>query len=692
MNWTDEQLAVLDHPLGAHAVVRAAPGAGKTTTLVGRVKRLLETVAPGTIRVVMFNKAVQQTFTERLGVKAVKVSTFDALGFEVLRVAEREGLLSRPLEVKPELTTWIARDVFRANRDAFDDADEIERAVAFWKGHLVPPSRAAFPPNPALVTAYEQFEDRRLSGETLRVGFEDMVYTAVGVLRRHPDLRLGHGAIDHLLVDEFQDVNPARVELLQRLMHPGTSVMVVGDEDQGINEWCGGHPRYFREFAGIFPTLPTREYRLSRTFRFGPELADAASRMIAWNTERSPGSIDGGGGQGRIVKVDDVGEGVRSALHKGIPPSDIAVLYRGRSQGAGVIAAMIGDGIPVHTEDVGLLRTGRGPELALGYLQAATTTEPVTFDEAWAVVFAPDRYIQKEAFARQVQRLGRGGLRAVVRNRGVAVDCGQGPGGLTSLAVLARLLEAMGRKKTAAEALDLLVEEVDVDEQIRARLKSEREQETAIACFHALRALFATSGVAPAEALDAVKAIEPQRGMPVDRCVRACTIHKAKGLEWKHVFLPGLIEGACPAEERGSVVGTKDEPEGIAQSPWIEQERRIFYVGVTRAREVCYLHVPLGEEPSRFVEELYPPRPEKPRRTARTKPGAAQRAVVEALTGAPVGNPWSLTDIEAAIRMWTAGAGVGAIAAEVGRSNRAVEGKLTKLGLVASRDEARRRP
>lgn len=75
MNWTDEQLAVLDHPLGAHAVVRAAPGAGKTTTLVGRVKRLLETVAPGTIRVVMFNKAVQQTFTERLG-RGLKTTCF----------------------------------------------------------------------------------------------------------------------------------------------------------------------------------------------------------------------------------------------------------------------------------------------------------------------------------------------------------------------------------------------------------------------------------------------------------------------------------------------------------------------------------------------------------------------------------------------------------------------------------------
>ncbi len=686
IHWTAEQQTVLDHPLDLHAVVRAAPGAGKTTTLVGRVQRLLEQVNPGAIRVVMFNKAVQETFVQRLGTKAVRVSTFDALGLEVLRVAERAGLLSRPIEVTPELPTWFSRDLFRAHRDQFDDPDEIARAVAFWKGHLVPPARAAYPPNPVLVDAYRAWEERRADGDTLRLGYEDMVYTAVGVLRRHPQLL---GRIDHLLIDEFQDVNPARVELVQRLIHERTAVMVVGDEDQGINEWCGGHPRYFRAFATTFPNLRTAEYRLSRTFRFGPTLAEAATRLIAWNLERSQGGIDGGGAKGHFVMVDDVGVAVRKLLADGVGPAEIAVLYRGRTQGAGVLAAMIGDGIPVHTEDVSLLRSGRGPELALGYLRAAATEEPVTFDEAWAVTFAPDRYIQKEAFTRQVQRLGRSGLRAVLRDRSGAIQAGQGPGALRSLSDLSRLLESMARRKTAAAALDLLVDEVDVDDQIRARLKSEREQDTAIACFHALRALFRGSGVSPVDAAQAVKDIDPQRGNPPMACVRACTIHKAKGLEWKHVFLPGLIEGACPAEERGQVCGTREEPGGIAQSPWIEQERRIFYVGLTRAMEVAYLHAP-GDTPSRFVEELSPPKPPRPKKPGRKTATAVD--VVEALTGAPLqGRTWTEEEEAQAIAGWDAGDTLAAIGERLDRSPGSIAGRLVRLAVVATRAEARRR-
>ena len=91
--WTPEQAAIIGHPLGAHALVHAAPGAGKTTTLVGRVARLVAQADVARIRVVMFNKAIQETFAERLeraGISGVKVTTFDALGLEVLGRAQRQ--------------------------------------------------------------------------------------------------------------------------------------------------------------------------------------------------------------------------------------------------------------------------------------------------------------------------------------------------------------------------------------------------------------------------------------------------------------------------------------------------------------------------------------------------------------------------------------------------------------------------
>ncbi len=690
MDWTPEQAAIIRHPLGAHALVHAAPGAGKTTTLVGRVARLVEKADVERIRVVMFNKAIQETFAERLeraGIAGVKVTTFDALGLEVLGRAQRQGFLSRPLEVVANGTQEWAQSIFRKYRGKIERSDDIADAVRFWKAHMVPPQRAECEDTPQLVEAYRDVEDLRAGGATLRIDFPDMVYTAVAVLRKHPCLL---GAIDHFLIDEFQDINPARVELLQRLMHDRTAIMAVGDADQAIYEFSGAHPRFFREFKGAFANLETRAYPLSHSFRFGPTIAAAARRLIARNEDRFPIEVVGRGAhEGRILRVQDVPGTIQGLLADGHRARELAVLYRGRVQAVTVVAELGARKIPMHTEDLDMLRLGRGPELALAYLRFATSDAPVAFDDAWAVVFAPDRYIRKEAFAAQIRQLGRKGLRAVLSNSRAAKEAEQPRGAIESMAELGDLLARMGRCRTAGEALDLLTRETDIPAQLEGRKRSALELEQAIAAFDAAHLLLRSLKVRPGDAAGALAEFDPTAGQAADRCVWVSTIHKAKGKEWRAVFLPRLFEGLCPAARQEKPLGTSDAPEGIEQSDPLEQERRIFYVGLTRASETVYLEVP-EQDPSSFVAELEPPKPVAPaaRRAASPKKPAARRRAAPAPNE---GKPWSAEDDAALTSARAAGAGLDELADQFGRTADAIDARLVVLEAKRRRAEARRR-
>ena len=691
MDWTPEQAAIIGHPLGAHALVHAAPGAGKTTTLVGRVARLVEQVDVTRIRVVMFNKAIQETFAERLqraGISGVKVTTFDALGLEVLGAAQRRRILTRPFEVAAQGTKDWSQAVHRNYRGKIEKSDDIADAVRFWKAHMVPPQRAACEDAPQIVEAYREVEDLRTGGDKLLIDFPDMVYTAVAILRKHPCLL---GPIDHVLIDEFQDINPARVELLQRLIHDETALMAVGDADQAIYEFSGAHPRFFSEFADTFGNLPTRSYPLAHSFRFGPTIATAAHRLIARNEDRYPIEVVGRGKhEGRIHRVQDVPGTLQRLLTDGHPAPELAVLYRGRVQAVTVVAELAARKIPMHTEDLDMLRKGRGPELALAYLRFATSDAPVTFDDAWAVTYAPDRYIRKDAFMAQVRKHGRKGLRAVLADKSAAKDAEQPHGAIRAMTDLADLLTRMGRCRTAGEALDLLTRETDIPGQLEGRKRSALELEMAIAAFDAAHTLLKSLKVRPADAAQALADFDPRAGQTADRCVWVSTIHRAKGKEWRTVFLPRLYEGLCPATRQEQPLGTTDEPEGIEQSDPLEQERRIFYVGLTRAIETVYLEVP-EQDPSSFIAELEPPKPAAPapkRAAAPVKKPTARRP-----TTAPPneGKPWTAEDDAALAEARAAGTSLDDLAERFGRSTDAIDARLVIVESKRRRAEARRR-
>src|SRR6185369_218654 len=179
----------------------------------------------------------------------------------------------------------------------------------------------------------------------------------------------------------------------------------------------------------------------------------------------------------------------------------------------------------MDTEDIDQLRRGRGPELALAYLRFASSDAPVDFDAAWNLAYAPDRYIRKESFKKQVEQLGHRGLRAVLKDSKLARRCDQAAGAIDAMAQLADLLHRMGRCRSAGQALDLLTHEEDVEALLAARQRSEVEQAQSLASFHAVHVLLHGLGVAPTDAARALTQLDPRNGQPPEQCIWVSTIH-----------------------------------------------------------------------------------------------------------------------------------------------------------------------
>ncbi|MEY2795392.1 MAG: hypothetical protein RIR10_1108, partial [Planctomycetota bacterium] len=297
---TDEQRAVVEAPGDAHLTVLAVAGSGKTTTMVHRLAELVARgVKPSQMRAVMFNKAAQRSFEARLAAQLalqgvstteLRVQTWHALAYGIVRHLESTGALARmPLVVE---TGEILRTLGDAIREEFADrnehpeeddgrdAESCLEAIREWKSMLVAPKDAGHADDDFLVAAYSRFEKLR-AARGFRT-FDDLVVDAVRALESEEARHGLANLFEHLIVDEFQDVDHAQFRLLELLAGTRARVTVVGDDDQTIHEWRGARSAFIRgEFAKRFTAHPHRAFTLSTSFRFGPDLAAAAERAIA---------------------------------------------------------------------------------------------------------------------------------------------------------------------------------------------------------------------------------------------------------------------------------------------------------------------------------------------------------------------------------------------------------------------------
>ena len=620
-----DQLDAVVHPGGPLLVVAGA-GSGKTRVLTHRVAHLIhEGVRPSAILAITFtNKAadeMRRRVFELVGgaAKGMWVSTFHSACVRILRAHADKLGYPRQFSIYDQadatrLTGYVIRDLGLDSKRFTPKG--VQGAISGWKNELVDAAGAAARATTADVferkraEVYAEYQDRlRAAGA---MDFDDLLGNVVALFRRHPDVLAEYQQrFEHVLVDEYQDTNEAQNQIVLMLAAAHGNVTVVGDMDQSVYGWRGADFRNIVEFESAFDEVTT--VVLEQNYRSTQTILDAANAIIANNVDRRPKNLWTDAGRGdRIVRfhAEDESDEARyvAATAHDVRNSDatnwreMAVLYRTNAQSRAVEEALMRLGVPYKV--VGGTRYYDRREIrdAMAYLRAVVN--PADEVSVKRVLNVPKRGIGDASVAKldaYAAETGRGFFDAL-RHADEAGVTGPAVRGLYSFVELIDSLTARAGDPDSgpAEVLQAVLEgsgylaELQAENTIEAAGRIENLEEligsaqqfTRLEEFLEQVSLVADTDEIPEEVTDQVVLM---------------TLHSAKGLEFPVVFIVGVEEGIFPT------MRALENPDDM------EEERRLAYVGITRARERLFITHAWSRNlfgttqynpPSRFLDEI----------------------------------------------------------------------------------------
>jgi DNA helicase-2/ATP-dependent DNA helicase PcrA len=621
-----EQLAAVTLP-HASALILAGAGSGKTRVLTTRIAWLLATGQASTLTILAVtftNKAAREMLLRLsaltpMSTRGMWIGTFHGLCNRMLRAHHREANLPQLfqiLDTQDQLA--LIKRLYKAHN--IDDDRFPARQLQYF---IADAKEAGLRPN--AVEAGDDFVRRQVEHYALYeamcqregvVDFAELLLRSYELLTQNDRLREHYRRrFSHLLVDEFQDTNVLQYKWLRVLAGPDTAVFAVGDDDQSIYAFRGANVANMQHFERDFatPERPVRLIKLEQNYRSHGTILDAANALIRHNQSRLGKNLWTDAGKGEPVRVfaapADFDEAafvvdlVKNLVDEGVPLSEAAVLYRSNAQSRVLEHALFAAGIPYRV--YGGLRFFERAEVknALAYLRLIA--EPGDDGALLRVLNFPPRGIGARSLE-QLQDHASGAGTTLWQSA-----CGGIVGGKTGAAIaqFVRLIERL-RAETHALPLPEAVAHVIEHSGLAAHYGNERDGQDRVENLNELvnaaenfvrEAAIATDAPmlsdrvtpempSPAEgpqegATDPLTAFlahaaleagdtQAAEGRPA---LQLMTVHSAKGLEFHTVFVTGLEEGLFPHEN------SMNEYAGL------EEERRLMYVAITRARRRLYL-------------------------------------------------------------------------------------------------------
>lgn len=605
MNFNEAQVTAIRHVDGPMMVI-AGPGSGKTTVITQRIKYLIESagVSPADILVITFTRAaaaeMQQRFRKLTPGKdyPVRFGTFHSIFYWILKTAYGASM---PQVVSEEEKRAVLEQLLHTMELSYENKDDILNSIlsqiSLVKCDMMDVENYYSRDMPEL-TFREIY--RRLESEWKRrhrIDFDDMMVLCYELFVNRPDiLERCRGLFPYILIDEFQDSNRIQYEIFRMLANPKQNAFIVGDDDQSVYGFRGARPEIMQQFQKDFPSC--KKVYLGENYRSDYRIVQASTQVIEKNKTRYKKTLVASASEPGIVQMhtvkDEIEENeciirrIRSQYQSGVPYEQQAVLYRTNLQPRRLAYKLNQYNIPYTMSDVlPNLFDHFAVRYALDYMRIAAGD----FSRAvfLRILNKPSRYISRDLLLEDPVDYDK--LRFRLRNKEKMVE------NLDKLMADVKLLRGMrpwaalnfirnfigydAYIKEYAEYRQLDAGEMyDVLDEFSYMIKELESYEALFAFIEDYRNLLARQ----------------QEKNQIKKGVNLMTMHSAKGLEFDVVYVLDTVEEMVPYKKAKTTAE-------------LEEERRMFYVAMTRAKHELHMYVPKtiagkAKDKSRFLEDI----------------------------------------------------------------------------------------
>jgi DNA helicase-2/ATP-dependent DNA helicase PcrA len=598
MDFNSQQLQAIDHLAGPCSVI-AVPGAGKTAVMTHRIKNLVEHgIRPSSILAVTFAKRAAEEMQARLKrlirINGFTICTLHALGYRIL--ATELGNFDL---IQNGKQLGVASDALkRAKTGGSFTAGQVLGIIGRWKSQLLCPADAANkatdPDTATIATVYAEYE--KLKETRQQLDFDDMLYRTYQLFQAKPAILAKYQAkYQHVLVDEFQDCNDAQYRICRMLAEPENNLWICGDDCQSIYSFQGANIDNILGFRDVYPQAA--QIILSDNYRSTNDILSLANNLIRHNANRIDKTLRSSkAGQGEVAfltATDEDAEAkqvVEEIRQIGCSYADIAILYRTNAQSRPLEDAMVKAGIPYRIYGGQGFYGRKEVKDMLAYLRLIQ--DPSDNEALTEIINVPNRYLGR-AFTHELENYaGKKRLPLAEALKTVPVDKPYQRRGIQSLLEALDYARSLPSGLTVGEIVYELRGTLDYDNHLvseevssedNQRIQNVNQLQQVAGQFRSIPEFLAY--------VEQVSQAETEDDPGVDK-VTMMSLHRSKGLEYPVVFMVGLADALLP-HCNGN----------------LEEERRLCYVGVTRAKEKLFLSSPesYNSKPvrrSRFIGEM----------------------------------------------------------------------------------------